>query len=45
MKTALFLVLFTVASAADAAGTLSPELPYQASRTNAVTYDVDFSRS
>ena len=43
MKTALFLVLFTVASAAVAAEPLSPELPYQASRTNPVTYDVDFS--
>ena len=43
MKTALFVVLFTVASAAVAAEPLSPELPYQATRTNPVTYDVDFS--
>jgi transglutaminase-like putative cysteine protease len=43
MKTALFLVLFTFAPAADAAEPFSPELPYQATRTNPVIYDVDFS--
>jgi transglutaminase-like putative cysteine protease len=43
MKTALFLVLFAVASVAHGAERLSPELPYQATRSNPVTYDVDFS--
>jgi len=43
MKTALFLVLFTVASVAPAAERLSPDLPYQSTRANPVTYDVDFS--
>jgi transglutaminase-like putative cysteine protease len=43
MKTAVFLVLFTVVAAAKAAEPLSPELPYQATRANPVTYDVDFS--
>ncbi|HEX2475363.1 MAG TPA: transglutaminase domain-containing protein [Lacipirellulaceae bacterium] len=43
MKTALFLWLFAVASVASAAEPLSPELPYRATRTNPVTYEVDFS--
>ncbi len=43
MKTAFFLVLFAVAPVAGAAEPLSPELPYQATRSNPVTYDVDFS--
>jgi transglutaminase-like putative cysteine protease len=49
MKYVLALVLFPVllgtAIAQDAAGpaSLDPLLPYQAQRSNAVTYDVDFS--
>jgi transglutaminase-like putative cysteine protease len=43
MKTTLSLVMMALASAANSAEKLSPELPYQAARHNPVTYDVDFS--
>ena len=43
MKTILFAGLIAIASVANSAEPLSPELPYKATRTNPVTYDVDFS--
>jgi transglutaminase-like putative cysteine protease len=43
MKTMLCLALLAVASVASSAEPLSPELPYKATRTNPVTYEVDFS--
>jgi transglutaminase-like putative cysteine protease len=43
MKTILWAMLLAFASVAKSAEPLSPELPYQATRTNPVTYDVDFS--
>jgi transglutaminase-like putative cysteine protease len=42
MKTTLIVALLAVASVANAEP-LSPELPYQATRANPVTYEVDFS--
>jgi transglutaminase-like putative cysteine protease len=43
MKTTLSVMLLAVASAANSAELLSPDLPYQATRGESVTYDVDFS--
>jgi transglutaminase-like putative cysteine protease len=43
MKTILSVALLAVASVAKSAEPLSPELPYQATRANPVTYEVDFS--
>ncbi|HJQ80191.1 MAG TPA: transglutaminase domain-containing protein [Lacipirellulaceae bacterium] len=43
MKTLLSVALLAVASIANSAEPLSPELPYQATRANPVTYEVDFS--
>ena len=43
MKSTLFVLLLAVTPVVDAADSLSPDLPYQAKRGNAVTYDVDFS--
>jgi transglutaminase-like putative cysteine protease len=43
MKAMLILTILAIASAAAAAEALSPDQPYRASRSNPVTYDVDFS--
>ena len=43
MKLTLSLAILAVASVASAADFLHPDLPYNATRQNAVTYDVDFS--
>jgi transglutaminase-like putative cysteine protease len=43
MKYALFVLIALLASAASVAEALDPDQPYRASRSNPVTYDVDFS--
>jgi hypothetical protein len=40
---ALLVVFLACTAVARAGGTLDPDLPYQARRSNPVTYDVDFS--
>src|SRR6476620_6037983 len=43
MKSIVLALSVVIATVAHAADLLNPELPYQVTRDNAVTYDVDFS--